>query len=269
VTTLALPLLIPWVAGTLLIVLDGRRRLVGWLAAAALAAHLAALGVLAARVLGAGSQQMATGGWPADVGIVLRADSLGIVFALISAIALLAAMIHAVLEGVEERTFAGLVVLLATGLTGLFLTGDIFNFYVFFEIAMTAAYVLTTYGGGRRAMGAALVFAAVNPFQEFARAHDSPGMVLPHHAEALRQPRQLVDVERLELARLREKIFAVDRAVGFLPRQFEQGLDEFDGFGCAKRIEGRNFRRVDVPGNVAGRDEVWIEQLGAREDARV
>jgi multicomponent Na+:H+ antiporter subunit D len=162
VTALALPLLIPWAAGAVLIVLDGRRRLVGWLAAAALAAHLAALAALAARVLRAGTQQMATGGWPGDVGIVLRADSLGIVFALVSAIALLAAMVHAVLEGVEERTFAGLVVLLATGLTGLFLTGDIFNFYVFFEIAMTAAYVLTTYGGGRRAMGAALVFAAVN-----------------------------------------------------------------------------------------------------------
>jgi multicomponent Na+:H+ antiporter subunit D len=33
---------------------------------------------------------------------------------------------------------------------------------VFFEIAMTVAYVLTTYGGGRRELGAALVFAAVN-----------------------------------------------------------------------------------------------------------
>ena len=36
------------------------------------------------------------------------------------------------------------MLLLGAGLTGLFLTGDVFNFYVFFELAMTAAYVLTS-----------------------------------------------------------------------------------------------------------------------------
>ena len=51
------------------------------------------------------------------------------------------------LEGVRERVFPGLVVLLAAGLTGVFLTGDLFNFYVFFELSMTAAYILATYGG--------------------------------------------------------------------------------------------------------------------------
>jgi multicomponent Na+:H+ antiporter subunit D len=83
-------------------------------------------------------------------------------FALVSGVMLLAAAVQSVLEGVQDRTFPGLVLLLATGLNGLFLTGDMFNFYVFFEIAMTAAYVLTTYGGGRRELSAALVFAAVN-----------------------------------------------------------------------------------------------------------
>jgi multicomponent Na+:H+ antiporter subunit D len=162
VTTFALSLLIPWAVGAVVVALDGRRRLVGWLAVAALAAHLGALVALAAHVVPGGAVRLVTGGWPADVGIILRADSLGVVFALVSAVMLLAATVQAVLEGVQERTFPGLVVLLATGLTGLFLTGDVFNFYVFFEIAMTAAYVLTTYGGGRRELGAALVFAAVN-----------------------------------------------------------------------------------------------------------
>jgi multicomponent Na+:H+ antiporter subunit D len=159
---LALSLLIPWAVGAVVVALDGRRRLVGWFTIAALAAHLGALVALAVDVVPGGAVRLATGGWPADVGIILRADSLGVVFALVSAAMLLAATVQAVLEGVQERTFPGLVVLLATGLTGLFLTGDVFNFYVFFEIAMTAAYVLTTYGGGRRELGAALVFAAVN-----------------------------------------------------------------------------------------------------------
>jgi multicomponent Na+:H+ antiporter subunit D len=162
VTALALALVVPWAAGAVLVALDGRRRLIGWLAVGALTAQLGALVGLAVQVLPGRAVSGVTGGWPADVGIVLRADSLGVAFALVSAVMLLAAVVQSVLEGIQERTFPGLIVLLATGLNGLFLTGDIFNFYVFFEIAMTAAYVLTTYGGGRRELGAALVFAAVN-----------------------------------------------------------------------------------------------------------
>jgi len=162
VTALALALVVPWAAGAVLVALDGRGRIVCWLCVGTLATEIGALVALAVQVLPGRAVHSVTGGWPADVGIVLRADSLGVAFALVSAVMLLAAVVQSIVEGVQERTFPGLVVLLATGLNGLFLTGDMFNFYVFFEIAMTAAYVLTTYGGGRRELGAALVFAAVN-----------------------------------------------------------------------------------------------------------
>ena len=161
-TALVVALIIPWAAGIVLVLLDGRRRLVGWLAVLALAANLVALVVLAISVLGDGPVVITTGDWPAGVGITLRADALGVLFALLSSLALLAATAHEVLDGVRERVFPGLVVLLAAGLTGVFLTGDLFNFYVFFELAMTAAYILSTYGGTRRELGAALVFTTVN-----------------------------------------------------------------------------------------------------------
>src|SRR4051794_7602301 len=161
-TALALALVIPWAAGMVLALLDGRRRLVGWCAVAALAANLTALCILAAQILPDGRVVMVTGDWPAGVGITLRADALGVLFALLSSLALLASMVHEVLDGVRERVFPGLVLLMATGLTGVFLTGDVFNFYVFFELSMTAAYILATYGGTRRELGAALVFTAVN-----------------------------------------------------------------------------------------------------------
>ena len=161
-TALVLALIIPWAAGIVLALLDGRRRPVGWLAVLALAANLVALVVLAVSVLGDGPVVITTGDWPAGVGITLRADALGVLFALLSSVALLAATAHEVLDGVRERVFPGLVVLLAAGLTGVFLTGDLFNFYVFFELAMTAAYILSTYGGTRRELGAALVFTTVN-----------------------------------------------------------------------------------------------------------
>jgi multicomponent Na+:H+ antiporter subunit D len=161
-TALAVALVLPWAAGLLLALLDGRRRLVGWLAVAALLLNIAALVVLAVSVLDDGTVSGTTGNWAPGLGITLRADALGVTFALLSSFALLAATVHEVLEGVRERAFPALVVLLAAGLTGLFLTGDLFNFYVFFELAMTAAYVLATYGGAREELGAALVFAAVN-----------------------------------------------------------------------------------------------------------
>jgi multicomponent Na+:H+ antiporter subunit D len=54
------------------------------------------------------------------------------------------------------------VLLLAVGLGGTFLTGDLFSFYVFFELALAAAYVLAVQGRTPRVLGAGLVFTAVN-----------------------------------------------------------------------------------------------------------
>src|SRR5690606_19549679 len=126
--------LLPWASGTLLLALDGRRRVVAWLMVAMLGASFGVLVVLAVEVLTQGSRQVVTGGWAPGIGIVLRADALGIVFALLSALVMLAAAAHEAIGGVRARMFPGLVVLLTAGLTGLFLTADVFNFYVFFEL---------------------------------------------------------------------------------------------------------------------------------------
>src|SRR3954447_71861 len=136
---LSIAVLLPWVAGVLLVGLDGRRRVVGMLAVTAAGATVAVLGVLLAQVLASGTQTVVTGNWPAGVGIVLRADPLAVTFGLLSVVVVLAATVHELIIGISERTFPGLVVLLAGALTGLFLTGDVFNFYVFFELAMTAS----------------------------------------------------------------------------------------------------------------------------------
>ena len=152
----------------MLVALDGRRRVVGWLAVAVLAATLALLRrAHRAGAARAAARRSSPATGPPGVGIVLHADVLGVAFALLSVLVLLAATAHEVLAGVRERAFPGLVLLLAGGLTGLFLTGDVFNFYVFFELAMTASYALTTYGGGRRQLRAALVFTAVNLLGSF------------------------------------------------------------------------------------------------------
>lgn len=166
-TAMALSLVIPWAVGAVLLLVDGRRAAAGWAAVVALTAALVALSILLTTVMSTGPVVVTTGDWPVGVGITLRADALGLVFALLSILVLLGATIHEIAGGVRERLFPALVVLLGAGLTGLFLTADLFNFYVFFELALTASYVLATYGGSRQALGAALVFTTVNLLGSF------------------------------------------------------------------------------------------------------
>jgi multicomponent Na+:H+ antiporter subunit D len=159
---IAVPIAVPWVVAAVLLLLDGRRRAVGWTALTTLAVTLVVALVLAARVLRDGPVESVIGGWPGGVGIALRADPLGILFAVTSLAALLAALAYEVVAGVHERPFPALVLFLAAGLTGLFLTADVFNFYVFFEVSMAASFVLATYGREQREVLAALVFTVVN-----------------------------------------------------------------------------------------------------------
>lgn len=160
--SLALPLGIVWIGGVAGALLDGRRQWVGWGSVVLLAGGFVALCLLLADVLSDGTAQTVPGDWPAGVGIPLRADPLGVVFAVLSMGVLLVALAYEVAAGVRARRFPALVLLLATGLTGLFLTADVFNFYVFFELSMLSAYVLSGYPGGRRQVGAGFVFAVVN-----------------------------------------------------------------------------------------------------------
>src|SRR6185312_14623043 len=88
--TLSAALILPWATGVLLVALDGRRRAVGLLAVVMLLATLVLLAVLMAGVLADGSRDVVTGRWPEGVGIVLRADTLGVAFALLSVLVLLA-----------------------------------------------------------------------------------------------------------------------------------------------------------------------------------
>lgn len=161
-TLLVIALVTPWAAGVACLVLDSRRRLTGWVAVGAFAISLASLAGLAFQVAASGPVTLTTGRWPVGVGISMRADALGLLFAALCLSMLTAAVVHELLRGVREPEFLGMSLLLGAGLTGAFLTADLFDFYVFFELALAASYVLATYGRTRRALGAGLVFIAVN-----------------------------------------------------------------------------------------------------------
>jgi len=113
-----------------LALLDGRRPLVGWLAVAGLGVSLVSTVLLTMRVLREGPVEVVTGGWRAGVGIVMRADALGVVFAMVSVRVILVCLLYELSLRVRSRTFPAVISFMAAGLSGLFLTGDAFNFYV-------------------------------------------------------------------------------------------------------------------------------------------
>lgn len=156
------PLVITWLGAVVVVMLDGRRRAVQWLAVAVPATSLVAHVAVAAEVLSGTTLQTFAGGWQGGIGIVIRADALGVVFAVVSTAVLLVSLAYEVLGGAAGRALPAVVLFLATGLSGVFFTGDVFNFYVFFEISMVSAFVLSAYGLDRRELRAALVFTVVN-----------------------------------------------------------------------------------------------------------
>lgn len=159
---IALPLGILWFGSVLLAVLDGTRRKNALLAIFVLLGGLAATLQLAYDVWQNGPRGFVVGSWEQGVGISMRVDTLGIVFAVLSQAVLIAALVFETSRGINARVFPAMVLFMGTGLTGLFFTGDAFNFYVFFEIAMIAAYVLASYGETPRQLRSAFIFTVVN-----------------------------------------------------------------------------------------------------------
>lgn len=157
-----LPLGILWFGAVIVAMLDGTRRGNAIFSIVILASALVSTLVLGVDVYRNGTREMVVGGWEQGVGISLRIDTLGIIFAVLSLAVLLAALVFETANGIKARIFPALVLFMGLGLTGVFFTGDAFNFYVFFEIAMISAYVLASYGETPRQFRSAFIFIVVN-----------------------------------------------------------------------------------------------------------
>ena len=158
------PLLIPLLAGILLLLLRGSatplRRNLSMLGVQLLfgAALMLFLAVMDGRIL---AYQL--GDWPAPFGISLVADRLSASLVLLTALLALAVMMHAILGSDRKgRQFHVLYQFQLFGLNGAFLTGDLFNLFVFFEVLLIASYGLLLHGLGRERSRAGLHYVVVN-----------------------------------------------------------------------------------------------------------
>lgn len=104
------------------------------------------------------------GDWPAPFGIVLVLDRLSALMVLLTAVLALIVLMHAIATGWDARGrhFHALFQFQLMGVCGAFLTGDVFNLFVFFEVLLIASYGLMIHAGGRARMRAGLQYVVMN-----------------------------------------------------------------------------------------------------------
>jgi multicomponent K+:H+ antiporter subunit D len=158
------PVLLPLAAGLTLLLLAGRGiALQRAVALAATALGLAVATRLVALVAGGQIETYRLGDWPPPFGIVLVVDRLGALMVLLTAVVALGSLLHAVLGVDREGThFHALFQLQLVGLNGAFLTGDLFNLFVFFEILLIASYGLLVYGAEEPRLKAGIHYVLLN-----------------------------------------------------------------------------------------------------------
>ena len=118
----------------------------------------------------AGGEHMVyyVGNWPAPFGIVLVADHLAAIMLLVTAILAACVVLYAVRGGdLSGRYFHLLFQLQLFGLNGAFLTGDLFNLFVFFEVLLIASYGLLLLGGHVDALDLVLLGEVERQFSAF------------------------------------------------------------------------------------------------------
>lgn len=148
--TIFLPILIPLGAGIAALFFTRSIAAQKWLSAAALLITTALSLVLLVETKQVGVLVSQAGGWPAPFGITLALDVFGgIMLVLASATAAVTLFFAFATIGKERERyfFYPLFLFITAGINGSFVTGDIFNLFVMFEILLMASYALIVLGG--------------------------------------------------------------------------------------------------------------------------
>ena len=108
------------------------------------------------------------GDWTAPFGIVVVVDRLSTIMLVLTSILGAATWVYATARWDRAGAhFHPLFQFLLMGLNGAFLTGDLFNLFVFFEVLLAASYGLMLHGSGRHRVSAGLHYIAVNLLASF------------------------------------------------------------------------------------------------------
>ncbi len=162
---LVLPIAIPMATAVLALLVRKQHIMERYVSAGGGAALFVATVVLLAAVWQDGTLVGRMGNWPPPFGIVLVADLFSAVMVLIAGLTGLLIVIFALATvDVERERFAfhSFYHILLGGVCGAFLTGDVFNLYVWFEVMLISSFALIALGGEKAQLDGAVKYAAIN-----------------------------------------------------------------------------------------------------------
>ena len=160
-----LPVVLALLGAAVLLMLRRLVRAQVWVCAGVLLLILFCDGILAQRVLDSGPLSMTMGRWLPPFGISFTADMMGAGFALAAAFVALAVVLYLHGDAPESAQRDGLyplILLLVAGVSGAFLTGDLFNLYVWFEVMLIASFGLIVLAGNPLQLDGAVKYAVLN-----------------------------------------------------------------------------------------------------------
>ncbi len=164
---LVIPIVLALMTGAVSILLRRWPSVQRWLSVCSMSVQVLVASWILYRVHNYGIQVLEMGGWEAPVGITLVADLLSGIMVLITAVMGLAVSIYALGDIDEEREQFGyhpLFQILLMGVFGAFLTGDLFNLYVWFEVMLISSFVLLSLGNERMQIEGAVKYTVINLF---------------------------------------------------------------------------------------------------------
>ncbi|TCS44090.1 monovalent cation/H+ antiporter subunit D [Reinekea marinisedimentorum] len=159
-----LPVLVPSLAAIIMLLPPlaksvSRQRTIAWLAFAIMAVVCWQLVASVSH----GTTIYVLGGWQPPFGIMLLVDHLSVMLVVLTTfLAFCACLYGSAGEELTGRFFYPLFMFQLMGINGAFLTGDIFNLFVFFEVLLIASYALLIHGGGKEKTGAAFHYITLN-----------------------------------------------------------------------------------------------------------
>ena len=164
-TLLVVPILLPLLGAACSILVGRSRTAQRAIGISILTVVCVASVVLLVEVDRSGTLVVQAGGWPAPLGITLVADRLSAIMLAIASVMLLAVLLYAIGQPGAERHHVGfqsVYLVLAAGVAAAFLTGDLFNLFVSFEVMLTASYVLITLGGRQEQVRAGMTYVVIS-----------------------------------------------------------------------------------------------------------
>ena len=162
---LILPILIPLTTAACCLLLWRHRSLQRLLGTLGSVAHLAVALLLLWTVRQDGILATQVGNWPAPFGITLVADLFSAIMTVLGALMGFTVVIYSLTSmdsGRESFGYYAFFHLLLMGVSGVFLTGDLFNLYVWFEVMLMSSFVLLALGGERHQLEGAIKYVTLN-----------------------------------------------------------------------------------------------------------